>query len=58
VCEVVDSNEPVSMLEMTLNDPSSIDCALFEGSGLDNVKVDFFHLTLLRTSPMLLTRVI
>ena len=28
-CDVVDSNEPVSMLDMTLNDPFSFDCAFF-----------------------------
>ena len=30
-CEVVDSDKPVSMLEITQNDSSSFDCALFEG---------------------------
>ena len=38
--EVVDSDELVSMINMTLNDPSSFDCALFEGSGLDGVTVN------------------
>jgi len=38
--EVFDSNEPMSMLDMTLNDPFSFDCTLFDGSGLDGVMVD------------------
>jgi len=28
-CEVLDSNKPMSMLDMTLNDPFSFDCTLF-----------------------------
>ena len=36
---MLDSNKPVSMLDMTLNDPSSFDCTLFEASGLDGVVV-------------------
>ena len=39
-CKVLDSNELVSALDMTLNDPSSSDRALFEGSGLDAVTMD------------------
>jgi len=39
-CEVLDSDEPVSMLDMTPNDPSSFDCALFEGYALDGVTVE------------------
>jgi len=33
-CEVVDPNELVSMLEITQNDPSSLDCTLFEAKDL------------------------
>ena len=38
-CEV-DSDEPMSMLEITQNDHFNFDCALFEGYGLDGVMVD------------------
>jgi len=48
-CEVVDSNELVSMIEMSQNDPSSFDCTLFKGSGLDNVKVDSFPPSIVET---------
>ena len=38
--EAFDSNEPVRMIDMTLNDPSSFDSTLFDGSRLDGVTVD------------------
>jgi len=57
-CETLDSNERVSMIDMTPSDPSSFDCTLFEGSRLMALRWIFCHLALLRTSPMLLTRVI
>jgi len=50
-CEVVDSNEPVSMIEMSRNDPSSFDYTFFEGSRLDNVKVDSFPPSIIETKP-------
>jgi len=50
-CEVLDSNEPVSMIDMTLNDPFSFDCTLFEGSGLDDVTVDSLPPTIVENEP-------
>ena len=50
-CEVVDSNEPGSMIKMSRNDPSSVDCTLFEDSRLDNVKVDSFPPIIVETKP-------
>jgi len=49
--EVLDSNEPVSMIDMTLNDPSNFDCTLFEGSGLDDVTVDSLSPSILENKP-------
>ena len=37
---MLDLDEPISMPDMSLNDPSNFDCALFKGSGLDGVTVD------------------
>ena len=54
---MLDFNEPVRMIDMALNDHSSFDYALIEGSVLDGVTVDSL-IALLRTSPMLLMRVI
>jgi len=50
-CEVLDSNEPMSMLDMTLNDLSSFDCTLFEGSGLDGVMVDSLPPSIIKDRP-------
>jgi len=50
-CEVLDSNEPMSMIDMTLNDSSSFDCTLFEGSGLDGVTVDSFSASIVENKP-------
>jgi len=49
-CEVLDSTEPVNILEMTLNDPSSVD-TFFEGSGVDGVKVDSFPPSIIEDNP-------
>jgi len=37
---VLDSNEPMNMLNMTLKVPSNLNYTLFKGSGLDGVTVD------------------
>jgi len=50
-CEVVDSDELVNILHMILNDPSSFDCDLFEGSGLDDVTVDSLPPSIIRDEP-------
>jgi len=50
-CEVLDSNELVSMLDMTLNDPSSFNCTLFEGSGLDGVTIDSLSPSIIKDKP-------
>jgi len=49
--EIVDSDEPMDVHDMTLHDPSSFTCTLFEGSGLDNVKVDSFPPNSVETKP-------
>ena len=49
--EVLNSNEPVRMLNMTLNDPSNFDCTLFEGSGLDDVMVDSLPPNIIEDKP-------
>ena len=50
-CEVVDFNEPVSMIDMTLNDPSSFDCSLFEGSGLNGITRDSLPPSIVENEP-------
>ena len=50
-CETIDSNEPVDLLDITLNDPSSIDCTLFEGLGLNDYRVDSFPCSIVETKP-------
>ena len=50
-CGVVDPDEPVSMLDMTPNNPSSFDCALFEGCGLDGVMVDSLPPSIIQDKP-------
>jgi len=40
VCEIVDSDEPMDVLDVTLNDPFSFECTLFECFGLNDVTVD------------------
>jgi len=50
-CEIADSDEPIDVLDVTLNNPSSFDCILFEGPGLDNVKVDSFPPSIVETKP-------
>jgi len=39
---MVDSDEPVDLPNMILNDHSNFSCPLFEGLGFDDVKVDSF----------------
>jgi len=41
----------MDVLDMTLIDPSSFMCILFEGSGLNNVKVDSFPPNIVETAP-------
>jgi len=41
-CDIIDSNELVDLPNLTLNDPSSFSCPLFEGIGLDDGEVDSF----------------
>ena len=50
-CEVVDYDEPVSMLEITQNDPSGFDYALFEGFGLDGVTADSLAPSVVKDKP-------
>jgi len=50
-CEVLASNEPVSMLDVTLNDPSSFDCTLFEGPGHHGVTVNSLPPSLIEDNP-------
>ena len=50
-CEVVDSDEPMSMLKITQNDPSRIDYALCAGSGLDGVMVDSLPPSIIKDRP-------
>ena len=50
-CDIVESNEPVDLLDTNLNDSSSISRALFTGLGLDNVKEDSFPLNIVETEP-------
>jgi len=50
-CEIVESNEPVDLHDTSLNDASSISCALFKGLGLDNVKEDSFPPNIVETEP-------
>jgi len=50
-CEVVDSSEPVSMLELMQNDHSSFYCALFEGYGLDGVMVNSLPPSIIKDDP-------
>ena len=50
-CEVFDSNEPVSMIDITLNDPSSFDCTLSEGSVLDGVMMDSLPSCIIENRP-------
>ena len=50
-CEIVDFDEPMDELDMALNDPSSFDCPLFEGLGLDDVKVDSIPPSIVETMP-------
>jgi len=49
--ETVDSSEPVDLHDTSLNNPSSISCALFEGLGLDNDKEDSFPPNIVETEP-------
>jgi len=39
------------MIDMTLNDPSSFECTLFQGSGLDGVTVDYFPPSIVENEP-------
>jgi len=39
-CDTIELDEPVDLPHTIQNDPSSFSCPLFEGLGLDNVKVD------------------
>jgi len=50
-CETVDSSELMVLHDTSLNNPSSISCALFEGLGLDNDKEDSFPLNIVETEP-------
>ena len=50
-CDIVDSDKPMDVLDVTLNEPFSFYCTLFEGSGFDNVKVDSFPPSIVKTKP-------
>jgi len=50
-CEMLDSNEPMSMLDMTLHDPSSFGCTVFKGPRLDGVMVDSLPLSIAENKP-------
>jgi len=48
---VLDSDELVNILDITLNDPSSFNCALFEGLGLDGVTADSLPPSIIEDEP-------
>ena len=50
-CDTIDPNKPMDELDITLNDPSNIDCTLFEGLGLYDVKVDSFPPNIVEIEP-------
>jgi len=50
-CDTINSDETMDVLDMTLNDPSSFTYTLFEGSGLNNVKVNSFPPSIVETKP-------
>jgi len=50
-CEVLDLDKPTSMLDMNPNDPSSFDCVLFKGSGLNGVTVDSLPSSIVKDEP-------
>jgi len=50
-CEIVDSDEPMDVLKLTLNDPFGSTCTLFEGLGLDDVKVNSFPPSIVEIEP-------
>jgi len=50
-CEVLDSDVSVKILDMTLNDLFSVDCAFFECSGLDDVTMDSLPPSIIEDKP-------
>ena len=48
-CDTIDFDEPIDVLDMTLNDSSRFDCILFVSSEVDNVKVDSFPPSIVET---------
>ena len=50
-CDTIDLDELVDLPDLTLNDPSSFSYPLFEGLGLDNVKVDSCPPNIVETKP-------
>jgi len=50
-CDTIDSDKPVDLPDLTLNDPSSFSYPLFEGLGLDNGEVGSFPPSIVGTEP-------
>jgi len=50
-CDTINLDEPVDLPDLTLNDPSSFSCPLFEGLGLDDGEVDSFPPSIVETEP-------
>ena len=48
---MLDLDEAMNILDMTLNDPCHFDCTLFEGTGVDGVMVDSPPLSIVENKP-------
>ena len=55
---MLDPGEPVNMLNMSPNDPSSFDCALFVSYGLDGVTADSLPTSIVEDKSYAIDRVI
>ena len=50
-CDIIELDDPMDLPHMILNDPFSFSSPLFEGLGLDDVKVDCFPPSIVETKP-------
>jgi len=50
-CELAISDKPMRLIDMTPHDPTIVDYILFEGQGLDSVKVDTLPLSIVKDEP-------
>jgi len=50
-CEIVDFDKPMYIIDMIMNEPSSFECSLFEGSGLDSATVDSMPPSIIKDRP-------